>query len=103
MVEKKVKSQKPANNPEAREKQLINAAVNLAEKQLMDGTASPSIVTHFLKLGTKREILELENLASKAKLQEARAKEIETAKENEELTKMAIEAMKNYSGTSEQL
>ena len=90
-----------ASTPEVREAQLINLAYNLAEEQLREGTASPSIVNHFLKLSTQREALELENLRSKAKLQEAKAQQIDTAKENEELTKAAIEAMKNYSGSSE--
>lgn len=98
MTEKK---RKPASTPEARESQLINLAYNLAEEQLREGTASPSIVNHFLKLSTQREALELDNLRSKAKLQEAKAQQIDMAKENEELTKAAIEAMKNYSGSSE--
>ena len=101
MTEKKSKKLKPASSPEARESQLINLAYNLAEEQLREGTASPSIVSHFLKLSTQREALELDNLRSKAKLQEAKAQQIDTAKENEELTKAAIEAMKNYSGSSE--
>lgn len=101
MTETKNQKRKPASSPEARESQLINLAYNLAEEQLREGTASPSIVSHFLKLSTQREALELDNLRSKAKLQEAKAQQIDTAKENEELTKAAIEAMKNYSGSSE--
>jgi len=101
MTEKKSKKLKPASSPEARESQLINLAYNLAEEQLREGTASPSIVSHFLKLSTQREALELDNLRSKAKLQDAKAQQIDTAKENEELTRAAIEAMKNYSGSSE--
>lgn len=101
MAGNKAQKRKPASSPEARETQLINLAYNLAEDQLREGTASPSIVSHFLKLSTQRETLELDNLRSKAKLQEAKANEIEKAKENEELTKAAIEAMKNYSGSSE--
>ena len=101
MTEKKSKKLKPATSPEARESQLINLAYNLAEEQLREGTASPSIVSHFLKLSTQREALELDNLRSKAKLQDAKAQQIDTAKENEELTKAAIEAMKNYSGSSD--
>lgn len=91
---------RPATTTKSRENQLINLAYNLAEEQLREGTASPSIVNHFLKLSTEREALELENLASKAKLQDAKAQQIDTAKENEELTKAAIQAMKNYSGSN---
>ena len=100
MAEKKQKKHPKASSPQARETQLINLAYNLAEEQLREGTASPSIVSHFLKLSTQREELELDNLRSKAKLQEAKAQQIDTAKENEELTKAAIEAMKNYSGSN---
>ena len=39
----------PATTPEARENQLIAKAIDLAEKQLMDGTASSQVITHFLK------------------------------------------------------
>lgn len=101
MADKRKRKTQPASTPEARETQLINLAYNLAEDQLREGTAPPSIVNHFLKLSTKREELELENLRSKARLQESKANEIDMAKENEELTKAAIEAMKNYSGSNE--
>ena len=40
-----------ALTPEARENQLIARAIDLAEKQLMEGTASSQVITHFLKLG----------------------------------------------------
>ena len=100
MAEKKQQKHPKASSPQARETQLINLAYNLAEEQLREGSASPSIVSHFLKLSTQREALELDNLRTKAKLQEAKAQQIDTAKENEELTKAAIEAMKNYSGSN---
>ena len=44
-----------ALTPEDRESQLIAAAVNLAEKQLRDGTASPSVITHYLRLASGKE------------------------------------------------
>ena len=52
----------PAQDPVAREKQLINLAVDLAEKQLIEGTASPSVLTHYLKLASTRETVEREIL-----------------------------------------
>lgn len=91
-----VRQSRPATSPEAREKQLVNLAVNLAEKQLMDGTASPSVINHFLKLASKRENLEQEILARNAQLIEAKSKNIEKERESEEIAKAAIEAMKNY-------
>ena len=51
---------KPALSPEARENQLISLAVDLAEKQLIEGTASAQVITHYLKLATVKEQLERE-------------------------------------------
>ena len=48
---KETRKIRPALSPEARENQLIDLAVNLAEQQLLDGTASSQVITHFLKLG----------------------------------------------------
>ena len=45
---------RPALTPEARENQMISLAVDLAEKQLMEGTASSQVITHYLKLGSTK-------------------------------------------------
>ena len=50
---------RPALTPEARENQLISLAVDLAEQQLRDGTASSQVITHFLKLNLKKRNFEL--------------------------------------------
>lgn len=94
--EEQAQSLRPATTPEAREQQLINLAVNLAEKQLLDGTASPSVINHYLKLATRRESLEREMIEKRAKLLEAQSKNIEKERESEQTAKAAIEAMKNY-------
>jgi len=86
----------PATTPEGREKQLVNLAVDLAEKQLRDGTASPSVINHFLKIASSRETLEKEILEKQAKLIAAKAESITKDREVEELTKAAIEAMQSY-------
>jgi EAL domain-containing protein (putative c-di-GMP-specific phosphodiesterase class I) len=97
-VKKKEDQQsRPATSPEAREQQLVNLAVNLAEKQLKDGTASPSVITHFLKYASTRERLEREILERNAQLIAAKAKNIDKERESEEVAKAAIDAMKNYS------
>lgn len=90
----------PAQDPVAREKQLINLAVDLAEKQLIEGTASPSVVTHYLKLASTRESLEREILEKQAKLIAAKADSISQAKDTEEMVKQAIDAMRTYSGSN---
>lgn len=91
---------RPLSSPEAREQQLIALAVNLAEKQLLDGTASPSVINHYLKLGSTREAIERQMLAEQAKLTAAKASSIAQAKEQEQLAKAAIEAMKSYNSGS---
>lgn len=94
------RNSRPATTPEGREQQLIALAVNLAEKQLKDGTASPSVINHYLKMASKRETLEREILERQSKLIEAKAQSIVKDKEQEQLAKAAIEAMKNYGSGS---
>lgn len=95
-----VKGGKPAQSPEAREKQLVNLAVSLAEKQLRDGTAAPSIINHYLKIASTREVIEREILERQKVLIEAKAQSISKDGESEKLAKAAIDAMKNYSSSS---
>lgn len=98
VVDKPSRRRPPATSPEAREKQMIALAVDLAEQQLRDGTASPSVITHYLKLGTEREKLEQDMLKHKSKLLEAQTEAVESARRVEELYAEAIDAMRRYSG-----
>lgn len=95
---KKDKKIRPALSPEARENQLIALAVDLAEKQLMEGTASSQVITHYLKLGTTKEKIEREIMEKQKELLEAKAENLRSAKKVEELYINALNAMKNYSG-----
>lgn len=95
---KKDKKIRPALSPEARENQLIALAVDLAEKQLMEGTASSQVITHYLKLGTAKEKIEREIMEKQKELLEAKAENLRSAKKVEELYINALNAMKNYSG-----
>lgn len=90
--------QRPARTPEGRENQMIAYAIDLAEKQLLDGTASSQVITHYLKLGSMREKLERERLEEENKLLRAKTKALEDAKEIKELYEEALKAMRNYSG-----
>lgn len=92
---------RPALSPEARENQLISLAVDLAEQQLLDGTASSQVITHYLKLGTTRERLEKELLEREVELKKAKTEAIQSAQRVEELYANAIAAMRNYSGHGE--
>lgn len=92
---------KPALSPEARENQLIALAVDLAEKQLMEGTASAQVITHYLKLGTMKEQLEREKLERENELLRVKSEAIQSAQRVEELYANAIEAMRSYRSLSD--
>lgn len=89
---------RPAFTPEARENQLISLAVDLAEKQLREGTASSQVITHYLKLGSTKERIEKEILEKQKELISAKTEMLHSAKRVEELYADAINAMKRYSG-----
>ena len=89
---------RPALTPEARENQLISMAVDLAEKQLAEGTASSQVITHFLKLGSTKEKIEKEILEKQKELISAKTEALQSAKRIEELYTDAISAMRRYSG-----
>ena len=88
----------PATTPESRENQMVSLAVDLAEKQLAEGTASSQVITHYLKLATTRETLEKQKLVSENELLKARVESIHSSANVEALYKDALNAMKSYSG-----
>lgn len=94
--------QRPALDPEARESQMINYAVELAEKQLREGTASSQVITHYLKLATNKERLEREKLELEKELLVAKTEAIQSSKRVEELYEKAIASMQVYSGRTEE-
>lgn len=93
-----VKKGRPALTPEARENQLINLALNVAEEQLLNGTASSQVITHFLKLGTAKAQLEAEKIRHENNLLEAKAEAIKKADNSTELYENVLKAMRSYSG-----
>lgn len=93
----------PARTPEARENQLISLAYDLAEERLREGTATSAEVVHFLKLGSLKERQELELNKKKMELMTAKTEALQSAKRVEELYGAAIEAMRRYSGVTEEV
>lgn len=94
----KTRKTRPAISPEARENQMIAKAIDLAEKQLDEGTASSQVITHFLKLATTKAQLEKEKLERENALLRAKTDSIQAQQRSDELFNDAIEAMKRYSG-----
>lgn len=93
---------RPALNLEDREQQLGNLAMNLAEKQLMEGTASSQVITYFLKATSSTEKLEKEKLIEENKKLRAQTEALESAKRMEELYADAMKVFKGYQGISEE-
>ena len=92
------KKMRPALTPDSRENQLISLAVDCAEKQMREGTASSQVIVHYLKLGSSKERREKEKLEEEIKLLRAKTEAMKSAKVVEELYTEAINAMKTYSG-----
>lgn len=92
------KPRRPAISPEARENQMIASAMDLAEKQLREGTASSQVITHFLKLATSKAELEKEKLARENELLRAKTESLQSSQRIEELYEHAIKAMQRYGG-----
>lgn len=92
------KRSRPALSPESRENQLIARAIDLAEKQLIEGTASSQVITHFLKQATMKAQLEKEKLERENLLLKAKTEAIDREKNSGELYENAINAFKKYSG-----
>lgn len=89
---------RPAILPENRELQLISLAMDSAEKQLREGTASSQVITHFLKLGCSKAELEKEKLRYETKKMEAQIAQIQSIDENRKIAEEAIKAMRRYQG-----
>lgn len=100
--QKVVRRKRSALTPEARENQMISLAIDVAEQQLMSGKASSQVITHYLKLGSMKERLEMERIKNENELLRAKVADLQSKKRTEELYADAIKAMKMYSGNGEE-
>lgn len=87
------------HSQEEREIRCVGLAMDVAEQQLRNGTASSQVICHFLKLGTIKEQEEVEKLRRENDLLEAKRKAYESAEDIKALYGEAIDAMKIYSGS----
>lgn len=94
----KSRRHRPAITPEGRENEVISQAIDLAEEQIKNGTASSQVITHFLKLGSTREKLEQERLEHENQLTKVKIETLESQKRVEELYTEALNAMRSYAG-----
>lgn len=96
--ETNVQKRRPPISTEARENQMISYAMDLAEQQLRDGTASSQVITHFLKLGSSKERLEKEIMEKQKDLISAKTENLHSANEISSMYSEAIRMMKRYNG-----
>lgn len=92
---------KPAMTEEAREQQLVALAIDLAEQQLLNGTASSQVITHYLKIGSSKERLERAIREKEKELIEAKTENLRSAQRVEELYANAIKAIGIYAGKAD--
>lgn len=88
----------PAKTSAGRQNQLIEAAFDLAERRLREGSASAQETVHFLRLGSEKERLEREKLKHEVEVLKSRVKEAESRTSSEELYSKALQAMRGYTG-----
>ncbi len=88
----------PPKTIEEAENQMILLAMDRAREQLLNGTASAQVITHFLKLGSTKEKLDQQNITQDIQLKKAKTSAIQSAESAEELYSNAISAMSLYSG-----
>jgi hypothetical protein len=97
-MSRRKQNRRPATTEIGREHQLVTLAIDLAEKQLEEGTASSQVITHYLKLGSTRERLEQERLLRENELLTSKVEMMASAKRVEELYETALDAMRSYAG-----
>ena len=90
------RNQTPARTVEGRQNQLINLAVEEAERRLKNGTASSQIITTLLKWASTKAELELEKLRTDIQLSKAKEKEIEEKSTSSKIYEEALEAFRSY-------
>lgn len=95
------KSLPPVLTLEGRENQLIAASYDLAEKRILEGTASSQELTYFLKAGSSKTRLELEKLRNENGLLKAKIEALEAQVSNEALLEKAFKAFRSYRGEDE--
>lgn len=92
----------PSVDAEDEESKMISLAVRQAEKQLIEGTASSQIVVHYLRLGSKKAELELENAVLQNRLLEERIVNERSAAEINNLFVQVMESLTEYKAFPEE-
>lgn len=91
-------ARRKAKTPEARENQIIDMAIDLAEKQIEEGTVSPMVLAHYIRMGSTKERLEREKLKKENEHLQAKIEALQFTRETGERYEAALRAFASYSG-----
>lgn len=92
----------PARTEIEEEKRAGGYAMDLAIKQLREGTASSQIIVHFLKINSQKEQAELEKTRREIELLKAKKKAIESGEEQDRKYEEVIKAISSYAGKDQE-
>lgn len=103
MAKRKENTQlKPAKTDEGQENLLISLAEKEAEKRLRDGTASNSLILHYLREGSEKTKLERQKLESENELLKAKKTTLDIAAKDHDQLAQVLNAFKLYSGEEDE-
>jgi hypothetical protein len=88
----------PPTTPEEMETYLIGLAYKRTEKQILDGSVSPTTLNYFLRLGGTRAEVELERIRLENKLAEAKTSHLESQESQMHLLEDAKRHFSVYAG-----
>lgn len=92
----------PARTEEEQEKRAIGLATNLAIQQMREGTASSQIISHFLKIGSLKEQLELKKVEYEIELLQAKTNSIKAQEEQDKKYEEVMRAIASYTGKDDE-
>jgi hypothetical protein len=91
----------PATTPLDRTQQMGAYADALAEKQLLDGSASSQLILFYAKQVSRREELELEKIRQENMLLQQKRDDMASNARAEDMMAEVFSAMKKYAGVDE--
>lgn len=92
----------PVTTAEARQEQMIMLAYDLVQQRLLDGTATSQETTHFLKLASAKERLDLEKAKVEIELAKAKIKTLEEEQNRAQVYEEALKAFRSYQGDDDE-
>lgn len=85
-----------ASTPAGREQQMIALAVDVAEEMMRSGSPPAQVVTHYLKMGSTREAIELELKREEIEVAKMRRETMASQQRIEAVYAEALDAMRGY-------